>query len=67
MSPDEQAEVERTYAWLTAYMEAGFTRAEAMRMILVSLARPPAFNYPPEFSEWMTKQSRVAERMLEDE
>lgn len=60
MTADEQAQ--DLYAWLKAYIDAGFTREEAMQI----LTTPRPASYPPELIEYLSKWSRFAESEMDE-
>lgn len=52
--------------WLEGLRDAGFTDDQAMRLLIATTLRGQSPALPPEFIEFLTKQSRLAERMLEE-
>ena len=66
MSPDEKrADAEDSYAWLQAYLQAGFTEEQAMRILTrpwVTINSSP--QYPPELHEFWDRQTALATKLL---
>ncbi len=65
---DKEADAADSYEWLKAYMDAGFTRTEAMRILCrpwVTL-QPTASQYPPDLYEFWERQNSLATKMLNE-
>jgi hypothetical protein len=59
-----RSEAQVNHQWLLAYMEAGFTRAEAVGFLVACFSRPIPQQMPPEMSEVLQKVSAVYNRTL---
>ena len=62
---EKRADAQDSYEWLQAYLEAGFTEDQAMRI----LTRPwvtiqQQANYPPELHEFWDRQTALATKLL---
>ena len=66
ISDDQKKDAEQSYAWLKAYVAAGFTREEAMQILCrpwVTMTATPA-NYPPEVMEFWERQNALATKLM---
>lgn len=65
MSEEKKKDASDSYDWLEAYVEAGFTRKEAMRILCrphVTIAQQPMIT--PDTLEFYERQNALASKLL---